>query len=554
MRQRVQVRRAREVSESAAAAARIAIRAGDPALTRGATQNVAAVAATSPAFSRSFVPPSTSENGELTRPGRRILHLMQMDESQCYRAMLSRDRRFDGRFFTGVLTTGIYCRPVCPARAPKRENATYFPCAAAAEEAGFRPCLRCRPETAPGTPAWDGSSTTVARALRLIDDGVLDDGSIDDLSNRLGVSSRHLRRLFDEHLGASPISVALTRRLHFARRLLTDTALPMTEIAFSAGFSSLRRFNDAAVKAWRVAPTAVRRREPSQARGSIELTLGYREPFDWNGLLAFLCPRAIAGIEVIEGDVYRRTIRFGDSAGIVDVRPSVSTPSLRLSVPIDFARDLGRIVRQVRRLFDLDADPAAIGAALARYPTLARLVKERPGLRVPGSWDPFELAIRAILGQQVSVKGASTLAARLVSALGPAVESGDPRLDRVFPAAERVAASSLDGLGLTSARAATIRRFAAAVASGKLRLESASSLDEVVGEMTSIEGIGPWTAHYIAMRALGEPDAFPASDLGIRKALAENGTMPSGRRVAERAESWRPWRAYATMWLWGSQP
>ncbi|MGK2857928.1 MAG: AlkA N-terminal domain-containing protein [Thermoanaerobaculia bacterium] len=483
---------------------------------------------------------------------RPILLAMQMDESQCYRAMLSRDRRFDGRFFTGVRTTGIYCRPVCPARAPRRENATYFPCAAAAEEAGFRPCLRCRPETAPGTPAWDGSSTTVARALRLIDDGALDDGGIDHLATRLGVSSRHLRRLFEEHLGASPISVALTRRLHFARRLLTDTTLPMTEVAFSAGFSSLRRFNDAAVKAWRMAPTSVRRRAPGASRGVIELTLGYREPFDWDGLLGFLRARAIAGVELIEGNVYRRTVRHGDAAGVVEIRPDGTAPALRLSVPIDFARDLGAIARRARRLFDLDADPVAIGAALSRDPFLARLVKRNPGRRVPGCWDPFELAVRAILGQQVSVKGASTLAARLVRSLGPAVESGDERLDRVFPSSETVARSRLDDVGLTVARAATIRRFASAMATHELRLDSASSLDAAVTAMTSIEGIGPWTAHYIAMRAMGEPDAFPASDLGVRKALADNGALPGERSVLRRAEGWRPWRAYAAMLLWGS--
>ena len=477
---------------------------------------------------------------------------MQMDEAQCYRAMLSRDRRFDGRFFTGVRTTGIYCRPICPARAPRRENPTYFPCAAAAEEAGFRPCLRCRPETAPGTAAWAGSSTTVARALRLIDDGALDAGDIDALSHRLGVSSRHLRRLFDEHLGASPISVALTRRLHFARRLLTETTLSMSEVAFGAGFSSLRRFNDAALNAWRVAPTAVRRRDKGPARGVIELTLGYREPFDWKGLLGFLSLRAIAGIETIEGDVYRRAVRLGGAAGIVEVRPSASGSTLLLSVPIDFARDLGTIVGRTRRLFDLDADPLAIGTALGRDPLLSRLVKGRPGLRVPGAWDPFELAIRAILGQQVSVKGASTLAARLVRALGPAVETADVRLDRVFPSPERVAESDLDGVGLTSSRAATIRRLAAAISAGDIRLESASSLEDGVGAMTSIEGIGNWTAQYIAMRALGEPDAFPAGDLGIRKALARNGEIPSERIVLERAEAWRPWRAYVAMWLWGS--
>jgi AraC family transcriptional regulator of adaptative response / DNA-3-methyladenine glycosylase II len=477
---------------------------------------------------------------------------MQLDDDQCYRAMLSRDRRFDGRFFTGVKTTGIYCRPVCPARAPKRENATYFLCAAAAEEAGYRPCLRCRPETAPGTPAWNGASATVARALRLIDDGVLDEGSIDDLAVRLGVSARHLRRLFDEHLGASPVSVALTRRLHFARRLLVDTSLPMTEVAFGAGFSSIRRFNDAALKAWRVPPTAVRRRETSRARGAIELTLGYREPFDWRGLLDFLAPRAIRGVELVEGGVYRRTVRAGDACGVIEVRRDETVPALRLSVPIELAPAVGSIVRRARRLFDLDADPVAIGAALSRDRRLARLVKKRPGLRVPGAWDPFELGVRAILGQQVSVKGASTLAARLVHALAPEVDVGDERLNRVFPSAERVAEASLEGIGLTSARAATILRFARAVAAGELRLEPAASLDDAVAALTSVEGIGPWTAHYVAMRSLGEPDAFPAGDLGIRKALADAAAIPGEREVAGRAERWRPWRAYAAMWLWGS--
>jgi AraC family transcriptional regulator of adaptative response / DNA-3-methyladenine glycosylase II len=499
-----------------------------------------------------FAPSSTSENGEPFSPEQPILQRMQMDEAQCYRAMLARDRRFDGRFFTGVLTTGTYCRPVCPARAPRRENATYFACAAAAEEAGFRPCLRCRPETAPGTAAWAGSSTTVARALRLIDDGALDDRSIDDLARRLGVSSRHVRRLFDEHLGASPIAVALTRRLHLARRLLTDTALPITEVAQSAGFASLRRFNDAALKAWRVAPTAVRRREPKAAHGTIELTLGYREPFDWKAILGFLRMRAIAGVEVIDGDVYRRTIRSGRSAGIVEVRSGRSAATLLLSVPIDFAQALGTIVLRARRLFDLDADPSAITAALSRDRGLAPLVRRRPGLRVPGAWDPFELAIRAILGQQVSVKGASTLAARLVQSLGSSVETGNDLLDRIFPSAERVAAADLNDVGLTSARAATIRRFAAAVSSGAVRLDSAGSLNDAVAAMTSIEGIGNWTAHYIAMRALGEPDAFPASDLGIRKALGTGGEPVSERNARERAEAWRPWRAYAAMWLWGS--
>lgn len=313
-----------------------------------------------------------------------------------------------------------------------------------------------------------------------------------------------------------------------------------------------RKFDDAAVKAWRMPPGAVRRGEPGHATGLIELTLAYREPFDWSGLLGFLGARAIAGIERIEGNVYRRAIRCGTATGVVEVEPSESSPSLRLSVPIDFARELGSIVRRARRLFDLDAYPAAIGEALAGDRILSSLVKERPGLRVPGCWDPFELAVRAILGQQVSVKGASTLAARLVRALGPAVDCGDPGLDRVFPSADRVAQATLADVGLTSSRAATIRRFAAAVATGALRLESASSLDEAVAAMTSIEGIGPWTAHYIAMRALGEPDAFPASDLGIRKALAESGEMPNERGVLRRAEAWRPWRAYAAMWLWGS--
>jgi AraC family transcriptional regulator, regulatory protein of adaptative response / DNA-3-methyladenine glycosylase II len=472
-----------------------------------------------------------------------------LDPEICYRAVLSRDRRFDGRFFTAVATTRIYCRPVCPARTPRRENCSFFASAAAAEARGYRPCLRCRPETAPGSPAWSGTSATVQRALRLIEQGRLEEEGIDELASRLGVTSRHLRRLFDEHLGASPLTVATTMRVHFARRLLDQSLLPITEIAFASGFSSLRRFNDAFRQSFGSSPRAFRRQQGKESgEGMIELRIPCATPFDWEGLLAFLAPRAIEGVEWIEAQTYYRFVRCDGEAGVIDVRWQPERSSLLLRAPIAFSRSLKAISGKVRCLFDTSADPAAIESHLADDPLLRRRLAQRPGVRVPGCWDPYELAVRAILGQQVSVRGATTMAARIASRWGQ-VFSKDARL-RSFPEVESLVAAPLEEVGLTRARAETIRQLSRAILDGRLNLDGAATLDETVRMLTALPGVGPWTAHYIAMRAAGEPDAFPSSDLGLRKALG-NGVPLTATQVSTRAESWRPWRAYAALLLWG---
>ncbi|MCP4545206.1 MAG: DNA-3-methyladenine glycosylase 2 family protein [bacterium] len=484
---------------------------------------------------------------------------MELDHDICYRAICARDARFDGRFFTGVTSTGIYCRPVCPARTPGAMNCTFFICAAAAEEAGFRPCRRCRPETAPGTPAWRGTSTTVSRALRLIEEGALTDASIEDMSARLGVGGRHLRRLFNEHLGASPAAVANTRRIHFAKRMIEETSLSMTHIALAAGFNNVRRFNAAVRQSFDRTPTEIRKLAPSGLQhangGTITLRLSCREPFDWHGLLAWLAPRAIPGIEQVKGMTYRRTVSLNDFTGVIELEPATRRgPALLLRTPVEASPVLLQIVDGVRALFDLDADPAAIAEQLSEDPLLAPAARKHPGIRVPGCWDRFELAVRAILGQQVTVVGATRLTGRLAERFGrpctsPKSLAGHP--DRLFPRPEDLIHADIAGLGMPSARAETIRRFARAVYDGEPILETAPDLPTAIARLTSLPGIGDWTAQYIAMRALREPDAFPAGDLGLRKALVGNDDkLPTGTTLRKRSEIWRPWRAYAAMLLW----
>ena len=481
---------------------------------------------------------------------------MHLDDATCYRAMRARDRRFDGRFFIGVRTTGIYCRPVCPARPPKLENITFYACAAAAEAAGFRACKRCRPETAPGTPAWVGSSAVVARALRLIGAGALDDedgGGVDALAARLGVGERQLRRLFEQHLGAAPGAVARAQRLHFARALLDDTALPMSEIAFAAGYRSVRQFNHAMRASFGSAPRALRRACPSAARAAdgLSIRLPYRPPFDWRELLAFLAARATPGVEAVRDGVYRRTLRVGAAAGWVEIAavPGSAALCVRLR-PADGAAALA-VVEAARRLADLGADPHAIGAHLRADGVLRPLVAARPGLRVPGAWDPFELAVRAVVGQQVTVRGATTLIGRVVARCGVRVDLADD-LTHLFPTPVAVATADLAGIGMPGARVAALQALAAAVAEGRVQLDAARGLDDVVARLTALPGIGAWTAQYIAMRGLGEPDAFPHGDLGLRAAFG-NGAGPVTAALLERAaEAWRPWRAYAAMHLWRS--
>jgi AraC family transcriptional regulator of adaptative response / DNA-3-methyladenine glycosylase II len=481
-----------------------------------------------------------------------------LDRERCYAALRSRDARFDGRFFVGVHTTGIFCRPVCPARTPKLSSVRFFACAAAAQAEGFRPCKRCRPETSPGTPAWLGSSAIVSRALRLIGEGGLDEATVDAFAARLGVGDRQLRRLFARHLGASPAEIARARRVHFARRLIDETALPMTEVAFSAGYKSIRDFNFAVRATFGRSPRELRRgrTQRSAARaadpGDLVVRLPYRPPLDFSGLLGFLRLRAIPGVEWVGDGCYRRTLAQDGAAGAIELRSVPDEDQLEMRVRLPAYGGLIGTVERARRIFDLGADPLQIMDALRRDPLLAPRLRRVTGLRVPGAWDGFELAVRAVLGQQVSVKGATTLAGRLVQRFGkPATGLGEG-LTHVFPPPEALAEADLARIGLPAARAETLRGLARAVATGSLRLDAAQGLDEAIARLVAIPGIGAWTAHYVAMRALGEPDAFPASDLGLRRALARGGTPLSARELERVAEAWRPWRAYAAVALWTS--
>ena len=476
---------------------------------------------------------------------------LYLDFDACDRARLARDPRFDGRFFIGVKTTGIYCRPICPAPTSKQCNVKYFPSAAAAAEAGYRPCLRCRPEAAPGTPAWLGTSATVRRALRLIQEGALDDASVEQLAQRLGIGPRHLHRLFIQHVGASPLAVAQTRRLHFAKRLIDDTRLAMTDIALASGFGSLRRFNDAFHKTYGRAPRDLRRERPTGVAKADALTLklAYRPPYDWAAIRDFFTVRALPGVERVDGDVYARTVRVNGAVGWIEVRPVPKADALRLSVHGLGPEALFGIVHRVRQMFDLAADPADVRQVLKKDTLLAPLLRRRPGLRVPGAWDPFELAVRAVLGQQVSVAAARTFAGRIVAAHGEPLPVPVEGLTHLFPAPEVLAKASLGGAGLTAARARTLNALAAAVVKRDLCLSEAVPGEEARAALTRIPGIGNWTAEYVAMRALSDPDAFPAEDLVLRRIVSPRKPL-AAKALLERAEQWRPWRAYAVLHLW----
>jgi AraC family transcriptional regulator of adaptative response / DNA-3-methyladenine glycosylase II len=477
-----------------------------------------------------------------------------LDVDSCYRAFRARDARFDGRFFVGVSSTGIYCRPICPVVPPKRAHVRFYPTACEAERAGLRPCKRCRPESAPGTPAWQGSAITVGRALRMIEAGELDGLGLDDFAERLGVGPRQLRRLFVAHLGVPPLELARARRTHAARRLIDESALPMSRIAGQVGFKSLRQFNAAIRDAYGRSPSELRSRaeeEPAPPRDEpLRLRLSYRTPFAWAALLAFLAPRAIPGVESVEAGRYRRTLALGGRGA--EIRASDDPARCELELEVDGARvpDLLGLAERARRAFDLRADPARIALDLGRDESLAPRVRSHPGLRIPGCFDPFELSVRAVLGQQVSVAAATTLAGRLVRACGTALPEPRGALTHLFPEPAAVARAKLESLGLTRARAATLRALAEAVASSALALDAGTPLERAREGLRALPGIGPWTVEYIAMRALGDPDAFPASDLGLRSALARDGARPAAREVEVRAESWRPWRAYAALHLW----
>ncbi len=473
---------------------------------------------------------------------------MLLDADQCYRALRTHDTRFDGRFFVGVGTTRIYCRPVCSARTPHRVNCSFFPSAAAAEAQGFRPCLRCRPELAPGYAVVDANRRLAQAAANLMEDGRLVDATLADLAATLRVTDRHLRRVFQQEFGVSPVEYAQTQRLLLAKRLLTDTDLPVIEVAMASGFSSLRRFNDLFRTRYRMTPRELRHASPARtATDRLTFDLAYRPPYDWAAMLAFLERRAIAGVEAVDARAYHRTLRFERKgrthAGWISVEPSPRRSALRVAVSASLAGALPGVLARVKQLFDLSCHPDEIAAVLGK------LAKANPGLRLPGAVDPFEVAVRAVLGQQITVKAAATLARRFVDAFGDAIETPDARLTRLFPRPATIAAcdpARIAALGIVAARAKAIVALAQEIEAGRLRLDAAADVNEAMTALERIPGIGPWTAQYIAMRALSWPDAFPHPDVAVMKALKEK----RPRAALEKAERWRPWRAYAVLHLW----
>jgi AraC family transcriptional regulator of adaptative response / DNA-3-methyladenine glycosylase II len=482
---------------------------------------------------------------------------MKLDADACYRALATRDARFDGRLFVGVKTTGIYCRPICPARTPKRENVAFFPTAAAAQEAGFRPCLRCRPESAPDLGAWRGASNTVSRGLALIEAGALDGGDLESLADRLGVGGRHLRRLFHAHLGASPIAVAQTRRVLLAKQLIHETSLPMTQVALASGFSSLRRFNETFQALYGRPPAALRRTRggalPTEKDG-VRLTLPYRAPYDWDALIGFLGDRAIGGVEVVTPHRYVRAISLEGQTGLLAVSPDSRD---RLNVVIRFPRlaALPAIIARVRRIFDLAADPGAIADHLGHDPDLAQCVAARPGLRVPGAWDGFELAVRAILGQQISVAAATALASRLAADFGAPISADMGGLEggvtHAFPTPDALSGADLSILPMPRARSSALASLARAAVADPSLFDPRGDPARSIAKLTALPGVGAWTANYIALRALRDPDAFPAADVGLQRALTgADGIRPSAVALEARSQAWRPWRAYAALHLW----
>ena len=475
---------------------------------------------------------------------------MTLDPHTCYRALRARDARFDGRFFVAVSSTRIYCRPVCTVKPPRRENCRFYPSAAAAESGGYRPCLRCRPELAPGNASIDATSRVAQAAASLIEDHALDEEGLEAVAARLGITDRHLRRAFGAEFGVSPVEFAQTQRLLLAKRLLTDTALPVTEVAFASGFGSLRRFNALFRQRYRLQPSRLRKHmkiNGAVSSDALNFELSFRPPYDWPAVSAFLGARAIAGVEAVEDGRYRRTARIRvdgkEHRGWIEVSPSPKKPALRVTVSASLAKALPPVLSRVKALMDLACNPAEVAAALGS------LARRHPGLRVPGAFDGFEVAVRAILGQQVSVAAARTVAGRFAAALGESVDTPFASLNRIFPAADRVAAlpyGRIARLGMPGARARSVIALARAVADGDLDLMPNADIEATLDRLRALPGVGEWTAQYIAMRALAWPDAFPHTDLGVMKALGET----SARRVLAAGEAWRPWRAYAVMQLW----
>lgn len=484
------------------------------------------------------------------------------DPESCYRALLARDARFDGLFFTGVKTTGIYCRPVCAVRAPRRASCVFFGSAAAAEAAGFRPCLRCRPELAPyalqQNLAFAIWQRIAAGALNEADDDGAGGGPLERLANDIGLSSRQVRRILLAHFGVTPVELAQTQRLLFAKKLLQETALPMPELAYAAGFRSVRRFDALFASRYRMAPGALRRAGGDAADGALTIRLAYRPPYAWTQMMRYLAMRAIPGVEAVQqegGELhYVRSVRLGGVEGWLRVSHLPGRSQVRLEAASTLAPLLMPLAARVRSQFDLDANPAAIEAHLAQDALLHAAISQAPGLRVPGAFDPFELAVRAVLGQQVSVAGATTLAGRLAARFGQPASTPHAGAVLHFPTAEEMAGimpEHIAQIGVPRARAATLVALARFAAAGGLRLAPGASLEETVARLKTVPGIGEWTAQYIALRALRFPDAFPAGDLGLQKAASGTpGGRLDERGLQARAAAWTPWRAYAAVLLW----
>ncbi|TLQ48050.1 AlkA N-terminal domain-containing protein [Streptomyces marianii] len=483
---------------------------------------------------------------------------MHTDTERCVRAVRSRDARFDGWFFTAVLTTRIYCRPSCPAVPPKAENMTFHPSAAACQQAGFRACKRCRPDTSPGSPEWNARADAVARAMRLIQDGVVDREGVTGLAARLGYSTRQVERQLLAEVGAGPLALARAQRAQTARLLVETTSLPMAEVAFAAGFSSIRTFNDTVREVFALAPGELRTRAATRRGGAplpappgvLTLRLPFRAPLNPDNLFGHLAATAVPGVEEWRDGAYRRTLTLPNGHGIVSLTSRPDHIACRLSLTDH--RDLTFAISVCRRLLDLDADPVAVDDQLRTDPLLAPLVDKAPGRRVPRTVDAAEFAVRAVLGQQVSTAAARTHAARLVTAHGVPVQDSEGGLTHLFPAPEALADVAPETLAFPRSRRTTLTTLFGALADGTLRLGPDSDWDEARARLSALPGFGPWTVEAIAMRALGDPDAFPATDLGIRHAAAALGLPPTPAALTRRAAAWRPWRAYAVQYLWAT--
>jgi AraC family transcriptional regulator, regulatory protein of adaptative response / DNA-3-methyladenine glycosylase II len=475
------------------------------------------------------------------------------DFESCYRLSESRDPRYDGIFFIAATSTRLYCRPSCPARQPKRANVRFYPTAAAAQSAGFRACKRCRPDASPGSPDWNWRADGAARAMRLISDGTVDREGVPGLARRLGFSERHLRRLLAEQVGATPVALARAQRANTARLLIESTVMPFAEAAFAAGFRSVRQFNDTIRDVFASTPGEMRRRSKSsrpRPLGVVELRLSCREPFDGAALLRFLELRAVPGLEEVSRDTYRRALMLTHGAGVVELTPEAG--AVRCVLRLDDLRDLGMAVARCRRLLDLDADPLAIAEALGRDEVIGGLVRARPGLRVPGCVDGDELALRAVLGQHVSLRAARTRTARLVETVGTPLSQPLGTVTHLFPAAAVLAETELEALpGLGPCRE-TLQTLAVRIAGGEVRVDGSSDPTEALTRLVAIPGIGPWTAAYVAMRGFHDPDAFPPGDAGLRRALEALGRPDDPNSLAVLQRRWRPWRAYAALQLWTS--